>query len=79
MKVITLKLPEPVDRELQALAERRRTSKSTLIREALDGYLARAILTENGSFLDQARDLAGCVEGPEDLSTSERHLEGCGA
>jgi len=79
MKIVTLKLPEPVDRELQALAERRGTSKSALVREALDGYLARAVPAESGSFLDQARDLAGCVEGPEDLSANERHLEGYGA
>ncbi len=31
-----------------------------------------------GSFLDLSYDLAGCLEGPGDLSTNPEHMEGFG-
>jgi predicted transcriptional regulator len=78
MKTLSLKLPEALDDELENLAARKRTSKSAVIREALSGYLGRNGSTQGASFAALAGDLAGCVEGPDDLSVNPDHLAGYG-
>ncbi len=107
MKILSLKLPESLDAELEAAAARRGTTKSALLRDALTSYLApggppRAPADEvrepappygdkgkgeaeakgeapaKPSFLSLAGDLAGCVEGPADLSSNPEHLHGFG-
>jgi len=78
MKTLSLKLPPALDRELEALARRRSVGKSALVREALTRYLAVSPRPSKGSFLERAGKLAGCVEGPSDLSVSAEHLEGYG-
>ncbi|MDF1563775.1 MAG: ribbon-helix-helix domain-containing protein [Deltaproteobacteria bacterium] len=74
MRTISLKIPARLDRLLTVLARRRGTSRSAVLREALDALAG----IEEHSFAAGAADLAGRVEGPSDLSTSERHLEGFG-
>lgn len=76
MRTISLKLPEDLDRRLSAIAERRRTSRSEVIRAALEAFEPAAPVT---SFTKAAGDLVGCVEGATDLSTSARHMSGYGA
>jgi predicted transcriptional regulator len=78
MTTLTLKIPETMDGELGALAHRQGMSKSALVRKAVSALLSREHKPRKGSFLTQAEDLAGCVEGPEDLSCHERHLDGYG-
>ncbi|MFL6194742.1 MAG: ribbon-helix-helix protein, CopG family [Thermoanaerobaculia bacterium] len=78
MKTISLKLPDNLDLELSARAERKGTTKSALIREAIEGYLSPAAAGRKGSFLDLAGDLIGCVEGPGDLSYNKEHLKDFG-
>jgi hypothetical protein len=97
MKILSLKLPESLDAELEAAAARRGTTKSALLREALASYLGHGEpppqagevreptppygeAEEAGapSFLSLAGDLAGCVEGPADLSSNPEHLRGFG-
>lgn len=103
MKILSLKLPASLDAELEAAAARRGTTKSAILREALESYLAREAGAspteaddeigegappaygdaeeegvEGPSFLSLAEDLAGCVEGPADLSSSPEHLRGFG-
>lgn len=77
MKTISLKLPENLDDRLNEVARRRDTTKSDLIREALAEYLPDDA-PAGSSFFAQTRDLAGCIEGPEDLSTNPKYLEGLG-
>jgi Ribbon-helix-helix protein, copG family len=74
MKTISLKLPDDLDKELTTRAERRQTTKSTLIREAIKEYLAQAPGPRKGSFLELAGDLIGSVEGPGDLSYNKEYL-----
>jgi hypothetical protein len=78
MKTISLKLPDDLDRELSTRAEREGTTKSALVREAIEGYLSRDSGGPRGSFLELAGDLIGCVEGPGDLSYNKEHLKDYG-
>jgi len=78
MKTLSLKLTPALGRELEALAQRRSVSKSSLVREALARYLTSGPQAAKGSFLERAGKLAGCVEGPPDLSVSAEHLQGYG-
>lgn len=90
MKILSLKLPESLDEALEAAAARQGTTKSALLREALASYLEHTGQVSEpaapygeekpprASFLALAGDLAGCVEGPPDLSTNPEHLRGFG-
>ncbi|HXO43028.1 MAG TPA: hypothetical protein VN999_16375 [Thermoanaerobaculia bacterium] len=78
MKTLSLKLTPALGRELEAVAQQRSVSKSSLVREALARYLASGPQASKGSFLARAGKLAGCVEGPSDLSVSAEHLQGYG-
>jgi hypothetical protein len=49
-----------------------------LVREAVAAYLVGEPEPRPGSFADRAADLAGCVDGPADLSTAPEHLAGYG-
>ena len=78
MKNLSLKLPDVLDAKLAAAARRRGASKSAVVREALEAYVTRGGKVVPGSALDLARDLAGCLEGPGDLSYNKRHMRGFG-
>ena len=79
MKTISLKVPEGLDAHLERLAADRGTSKSELVRQALEAHLDSLLEAGAGSFGALAGDLAGCILGPADLSTSPSHLEDFGA
>ncbi len=78
MKSLSLKLPDVLDAKLAAVARRRGASKSAVVREALEAYVAHGGKVVPGSALDLARDLAGCLEGPGDLSYNKWHMRGFG-
>jgi len=78
MKTLTVKVPEELDLKLSAVAAKRRESKSALIRAALDHILKSSEAITPNSCLDLAKDLSGSVEGPSDLSYSNKHLKGYG-
>ena len=79
MAVISLKLTEALDAQLTEQAQRRRLSKSELVRRALTAFLQSP---EQGvddaaqpSAADLLADLVGCCEGgPADLSTNPAFL-----
>jgi hypothetical protein len=74
MSTVSLNLQPGLDRALAELAKSRALSKSALIREALEWYIAFAKHPAEGSFLALAKDYAGCVDGPPDLSSGAGHL-----
>ena len=79
MKVLSLKLPEQLDRKLSAVVKRRGMRKSVVVREALERYVDESREIRKGSFLDLAGDLVGCVkDAPADLSCNPKHLDGYG-
>lgn len=74
MRVVTVKLPDALDRRLEHLAKASHRSRSAVIREALEAYARVTPQTVAGL----AGDLVGSLDGPEDLSTAAEHLEGYG-
>lgn len=77
MKVISLKVPDNLDEQLDEIASRRDVSRSEIVREALAEYLA-SDAPPGSSVLAKTLDLAGCAPGPEDLSSNPAYLEGFG-
>jgi predicted transcriptional regulator len=78
MKTVCLRLPEAVADRLAAMARKRGQSKSAVLRAILDASLTETDAAVEGSCLEMAAGLAGCVEGPRDLSVDKRHLRGYG-
>ncbi|MFA6291055.1 MAG: ribbon-helix-helix protein, CopG family [Victivallales bacterium] len=78
MTTISLKVPEALDFRLAQIAEKRGSSKSELIRSALERMVAKKPV-QKCSCLSIASDLIGCVDGPADLSHNKKHMKGFGA
>lgn len=74
MRTVSFKLPEDLDDALNELARTRRSSRSALVREALES-LAKG---KRRSVTALAGDLVGSVEGPSDLATNRKHMSGYG-
>ena len=74
MRTVSIKLPKDLDQALTDLARRRHTSRSALLREAVERLTREARKTVG----ELASDLMGSVSGPSDLSTSPRHMKGFG-
>ena len=71
---MTVKLPAPLAARVASLAKRRKTSRSDVVRDAVESYAS----TRARSVLDPVRHLIGVGSGPGDLSTNPRHLRGYG-
>jgi Arc/MetJ-type ribon-helix-helix transcriptional regulator len=72
MKMLTIRLPEPLAREIEVESRKRRISKSDVVRERLqNGRAARA----KASTLEEIADLIGSVvdDLPADLSARKKH------
>jgi hypothetical protein len=78
MKTLSLKLPEALDAQLSAVAKQRKTSKAAVAREALKEWLGNASGQRGVTCGELAGDLLGSVEGPGDLSSNKKHMEGYG-
>jgi hypothetical protein len=78
MITVSLKISPALDQAVEELAKRRGVSKSAVIREAIERYLSAGARPARGSFLALAKHLAGCVEGPPDLSSNAERLRGYG-
>jgi hypothetical protein len=78
MKTISLKVSEAMDARLRAIAKKKGTNKAAIVRAALESFLVSINGDSKPSILDLARDLVGSVEGPCDLSTNKKHMEGYG-
>ena len=77
-QAITVKLSRRLATRLSARAKTRHSTRSALVREALERYLADDADEREPSFLEVAQDVAGCLEGPADLSSDRRRLRGYG-
>ena len=79
MKTISLKVTNDLLRKLERAARERKQSKSDVVRAALKQFLNGERATDRPmSALELAGDLVGCVEGPGDLSTNPKYMEGFG-
>lgn len=78
MNVITVIVPEKLQRELCRAAALRGITKSQLVREAVAEYVGKLTSRREGSAsaLDLAGDLVGRIrKSPSDLGTKRKHLE----
>ena len=75
MKTLSVKVPDGLVARLSVVARQRKTTRSTVVRKALETALREQSKAKRGSALDLARDLAGCVDGPSDLSTNKAYLK----
>ena len=78
MKSLSLKLPDALDAKLGSLAERRRSTKSELLREALEAGLVSGQRLPEVSCYDLSKHLCGCIEGRPDSATNEEYMRGFG-
>ena len=79
MATVSSTLPDSLASRLAEAARIRRTSKSAIIREALDAYLAVGESRPGkGSALALAGDLVGIFAGPADLSRNRKHMRNFG-
>jgi hypothetical protein len=79
VKAVSLKLPPGLSARLDRAARERGQSKSAVVRAALEQFLnGERAAGHPRSALDLAGDLVGRAEGPADLSTDPRFLEGYG-
>lgn len=79
MKQVTLQLPEELEQQLTQLAQTQGRSETDLIQVAVEIFLAQHQLPfGTPSCLDLVQDLAGSLDGPPDLATNPRYMEGFG-
>jgi len=78
MKTMSLKIEEGLNRRLAAAAKKQGTTKSDLVRMALERCFADQGSGCSGSVLELAEDLIGSAEGPADLSVNKKHMKGFG-
>ena len=74
MRTVSFKLSGQLDDALSDLARRRNSTRSALVREALQALATGA----NHSVTAMVGDLVGSLDGPPDLSSNPRHLAGYG-
>jgi predicted transcriptional regulator len=74
MRTTSIKLSPDMDRRLTDLARHRKTTRSAIVREALEAFGSGA----KSSVASAAADLAGSLNGPPDLSTADEHMLGYG-
>lgn len=78
MKTLSVKLPESLLERLDSAAIKKGESRSTLLREAIEMVLNEENRSQTESCMDLAKDLAGSVTGPTDLSFNKDRLEDYG-
>ena len=79
MKTLSVKIPDPLAKWLLGEAKQSRRSRSDLVREALEAKRrGNAGKQTKRSLADALLDCGGTFDGPGDLSTNPRHMEGFG-
>jgi Ribbon-helix-helix protein, copG family len=78
MKAISVKLPAPLFHDLAQRAKDSSSTQSEIIRSALAAYLHSDAQPSTASCADRASRWIGMMQGPADLSTNAKHLEGFG-
>ncbi len=78
MKTLTLRLNEALYAKVSSTTKQRKTTRSEVVREALNIYFKKSNGSSKGSAFELANDLAGIMAGPRDLSANKIHLKGFG-
>ena len=76
----SMRLTPEQKHKIERLAQRKGTSQKeavmALVEDAVEDE--EPIVPRPGSFLDKYRDIIGSCEGPSDLSTNPKYMEGYG-
>lgn len=76
---LTIRLPEPLQKQLEALARRTGRTESELAREALAEYCEQQQASPSCYDVAKQAGFLGRVDGgPDDLSVNPAHFEGFG-
>ena len=75
MKTLTLRLDDALYAQVSSVAKRRKTTRSEVVREAIEANIERKKEFQKNSAFDLARDLVGSLSGPTDLSVNKAHLK----
>jgi predicted transcriptional regulator len=78
MQAISLRLPDALFFDLMAEAKATAQTQTDIVRAAIAGYLKRKAPTKKISAAALAARFAGTCDGPTDLSTNPKHMEGFG-
>jgi len=78
MKNLSVKIPDSFFSKLEMYGQHWSMKKSEVVRRAIEEYLSKTDASTSESFLGLAIDLAGCLEGPSDLSSNSKHMDGYG-
>jgi len=78
MRTITVKLPRLLAERLGRAAVRRGSTRSAVVRQAIEEHLTAGSGGTEESCFDLAPDLAGAVRGRSDLSSQRLRLGGYG-
>jgi len=78
MNTLSIKLPKILDEKLTTTAKKRKKTKAAVMLEALQEYLAKQEEENSLTAYDLAKEFIGCGEGPSDLSTNKKYMEGYG-
>ena len=78
MSTLSIKLSKVIDEKLTTAAKKRKKAKTDVIVEALKEYLAKEEVETAVTAYDLAKEFLGCGEGPPDLSTNKKYMEGYG-
>ncbi len=80
MTTISLKVPDELISRMDAMARAKQTSRSALLREALEEKLKAASRKAPLSLFDQSSDLCGMgSSGIGDLASNLKHMDGFGS
>ena len=77
MVSMSLRMPAHLAARIRAVARDTGVSRSALMREAIERHLSGGPPSTPSAF-DLMADLVGTWEGPPDLSTNPKYLEGFG-
>jgi len=62
VKTLTLKLPEILEAQLNAMAHKKGLNKSEIVRRALTDYFSRDFVHNSGTLIDLANDVAKTIQ-----------------
>lgn len=74
MRTVSFKLSDRLDDALSDLARRRKSSRSALVRAALEAFATG----KRHSVTAVVDEFVGSLDGPADLSTNPKHMAGYG-
>ena len=78
MKILTLRLDEALYAKVLSMSKRRKTTRSEVVREALNLCFEKGNNSSKGSAFELAHDLVGTVAGSINLSVNKIHLKDFG-